>query len=116
MPLLGFLGFALSIWVASWIFAWLLHIGRGSLLVVIVFHAWFDIVTNSPLGPPLLPTAMGAAVTVVGLVVLHRLMKLSRQDGTGRPKPSAQMPKEADSENDLRQSSERHDSSDGHKC
>jgi membrane protease YdiL (CAAX protease family) len=76
MPLLGFLGFALSIWVASWIFAWLLHAGRGSLLVVVVFHAWFDIVTNSPLGPPLLPTVMGAAVTAVGFVVLHRLLKL----------------------------------------
>jgi membrane protease YdiL (CAAX protease family) len=82
MPLLGFLGFALSIWVASWIFAWLLHVGGGSLLIVVVFHAWFDIVTNSPLGPPLLPTAMGAAVTVVGLVVLHRLLKLPRSSAT----------------------------------
>jgi hypothetical protein len=76
MPLIGFVGFALSIWVASWIFAWLLHVGRGSLLVVVVFHAWFDIVTNSPLGPSSLPTAMGAAVTLVGLVVLRRLLRL----------------------------------------
>ena len=29
MPLVGFLGFAASIWVASWIFAWLLHLGQG---------------------------------------------------------------------------------------
>ncbi len=76
MPLIGFVGFAMSIWVASWIFAWLLHVGRGSLLVVVVFHAWFDIVTTSPLGPSVLPTAMGAAVTLVGLVVLLRLLRL----------------------------------------
>lgn len=83
MPLIGFAGFALSIWVASWIFAWLLHVGRGSLLVVVVFHAWFDIATNSPLGPPALPTAMGVAVTIVGLVVLRRLLR--RPDGVRQP-------------------------------
>ena len=74
MPLIGFLGFAISIWVASWIFAWLLHVGRGSLLIVAVFHAWFDIVTTSPLGPIALPTAMGVGVTLVGLVLLQRLL------------------------------------------
>lgn len=74
MPIWGFLGFAMSIWVASWIFAWLLHAGRGSLLVVVVFHAWFDIVTTSPLGPAGLPTAMGAGVTLIGLVLLRRLL------------------------------------------
>jgi hypothetical protein len=71
MPLLGFLGFALSIWVASWIFAWLLHVGGGSLLIVVVFHAWFDIVTNSPLGPPLLPTAMAPRSLSSGSSSLH---------------------------------------------
>lgn len=81
MPLVGFVGFALSIWVASWIFAWLLHVGRGSLLVVAVFHAWFDVVTNSPLGPSALPTVMGAAVTVVGLIVLRGLLTVP---STGR--------------------------------
>lgn len=75
MPLIGFIGFAISIWVASLIFAWLLHVGRGSLLVV-VFQAWFDIATNSPLGLSALPTVMGAAVTLVGLVVLRRLLRL----------------------------------------
>jgi hypothetical protein len=82
MPLLGFLGFAVSIWVASWIFAWLLHVSGGALLIVVVSHAWFDIVTNSQLGPPLLPTAMGAAVAVVGLVVLHRLLQLPLTSAT----------------------------------
>jgi len=74
MPLVGFIGFAASIWVASWIFAWLLRSGRGSLLVVAVFHAWFDIVTTSPLGPKILPTMMGAAITVLGLVLLRILL------------------------------------------
>ncbi len=49
MPIAGFLGFALSIWVASWIFAWLLHAGRESLMVV--------------------------GITLVGLVLLTRLLK-----------------------------------------
>ena len=74
MPLVGFFGFAASIWVASWIFAWLLHAGRGSLLIVVVFHAWFDIVTTSPLGPKALPTVMGIGITLVGLVLLRSLL------------------------------------------
>ena len=75
MPLVGFFGFAASIWVASWIFASLLHVGLGSLLVVVVFHAWFDIVTTSTLGPPALPTMMGAAITLVGLVLLRSMLR-----------------------------------------
>ncbi len=75
MPLVGFVGFAASVWVASWIFAWLLHAGRGSLLVVVVFHAWFDIVTTSPMGSPALPTMMGAATTLLGLVLLRSLLQ-----------------------------------------
>ena len=77
MPAVGFVGFAASIWVASWIFAWLSRLGRGSLLIVAVFHAWFDIATTSPLGPELLPTVMGAGVTLIGLVVLHHLLHTS---------------------------------------
>ena len=75
MPLVGFLGFAASIWVASWIFAWLLHLGRSSLLIVAVFHAWFDIVTASPLGPETLPTIIGIAITLVGLVLLRGMLR-----------------------------------------
>ncbi|MGY1744197.1 CPBP family intramembrane glutamic endopeptidase [Blastococcus sp. SYSU D00695] len=81
MPAVGFVGFAASIWVASWVFAWLLRVGRGSLLVVAVFHAWFDVVTTSPLGPAALPTAMGAGMTLVGLVVLRRLLAAGRSAG-----------------------------------
>jgi membrane protease YdiL (CAAX protease family) len=74
MPLVGFLGFGASIWVASVIFAWLLHLGRSSLLVVAVFHAWFDIVTTSPLGPRALPMMMGVAISVLGLVLLRSML------------------------------------------
>jgi membrane protease YdiL (CAAX protease family) len=74
MPLVGFVGFAFSIWVASWIFAWLLHAGRGSLLVVVFFHAWFDIVTTSPLGLAGLPTTMGVGFTLVGVLVLRTML------------------------------------------
>ncbi len=84
MPAIEFIGFAASIWVASWIFAWLSRLGRGSLLVLAVFHAWFDIATTSPLGPELLPTVMGAGVTLIGLVVLHHLLRTSAAP-VGRP-------------------------------
>jgi membrane protease YdiL (CAAX protease family) len=85
MPLIGFVGFAASIWVASLIFAWLLQLGRGSLLIVVVFHAWFDIVTTSPLGPPALPMMMGAAITVLGLVLLWSMRRQSATPDVGRP-------------------------------
>jgi hypothetical protein len=88
MPIAGFIGFAASIWVASWIFAWLLHLGRGSLLIVVVFHAWFDIVTTSPLGPRALPTMMGFAITTLGLVVLRSMLRQPRPAslrGDGQP-------------------------------
>ncbi len=88
MPIAGFIGFAASIWVASWIFAWLLHLGRGSLLIVVVFHAWFDIVTTSPLGPQALPTMMGFVITILGLVVLRSMLRqprLASTRGDGQP-------------------------------
>jgi membrane protease YdiL (CAAX protease family) len=90
MPLVGFVGFAASIWVASWIFAWLLHAGRGSLLIVVFFHAWFDIVTTSPLGTSALPTIMGAAITVLGLVLLGSMLHtpLQSQPGPEKAQPT----------------------------
>jgi membrane protease YdiL (CAAX protease family) len=87
MPLIGFVGFYFSIWVASWIFAWLLRFGRGSLLVVAVFHAWFDIVTNSPVGIRSLPTAMGVAITLVGLLILRVLLRAEPEKPTAEPSP-----------------------------
>lgn len=89
MPLIGFVGFYFSIWVASWIFAWLLRFGRGSLLVVAVFHAWFDVVTNSPLSLSALPTAMGVALTVVGLLILRVLLRAEVPRPTDDPSSTA---------------------------
>jgi hypothetical protein len=84
MPLMGFVGFAANIWVASVIFAWLLWAGRGSLLVVVVFRAWFDIVTTSPLGPPALPTMMGALITLLGLTLLCSMLRQPAARVVGR--------------------------------
>ena len=91
MPLVGLVGFAASIWIASVIFAWLLHVGHGSLLIVVVFHAWFDIVTTSPLGPPALPTMMGAAITLLGLLLLGGMLRqshLEKLHESGEPHPA----------------------------
>jgi membrane protease YdiL (CAAX protease family) len=89
MPLIGFIGFYFSIWVASWIFAWLLRFGHGSLLVVAVFHAWFDVVTNSPLGLSAFPTAMGVAVTLVGLLILRLLLRAGDERAIEQRSPTA---------------------------
>jgi membrane protease YdiL (CAAX protease family) len=89
MPVFGLVGFYFSLWVASWIFAWLLQYGHGSLLVVALFHAWFDVVTNSPLGIPALPTAMGVAITLVGLLILRVLLRAERDKPTAEPSPAS---------------------------
>jgi hypothetical protein len=72
--------------------------GPGQLLIVAVFHAWFDIATTSPLGPELLPTVMGVGVTLIGLIVLRHLLRTStvppgpsRDDG--RPAPASPPPR-----------------------
>jgi uncharacterized protein len=96
MPAIGFVGFAASIWVASWIFAWLSRIGRGSLLIVAVFHSWFDIATTSPLGPDVLPTAMGVGVTLIGLLLLRRLLRA--QGATTPPTAGSGTPDEPTSD------------------
>jgi hypothetical protein len=49
-----------------------------------------------------LPTAYGSAVTVVGLVVLHRAFEIAIAGQNWTTRTSADVPKEADSENDLR--------------
>jgi CAAX protease family protein len=82
MPVIGFVGFYVSIWVASWIFAWLRRYGRGSLLVVAVFHAWFDIVSTSPVGITALPMAMGIGITLVGLLILRVLLRAEKMKPT----------------------------------
>jgi membrane protease YdiL (CAAX protease family) len=75
MPAAGFLGFYLSLLVASLVLAWLYLRSNGSLLVVAVFHAGYDIATNTPTTTTLIPILMGAAITVAGLATIPALAK-----------------------------------------
>jgi len=75
MPALGFLGFYLSLLVASLMLAWLYLRSKGSLLVLAVFHAGYDIATNTPTNTTLIPILMGAAITVAGLATIPALAK-----------------------------------------
>src|SRR4051794_22586504 len=83
MPPIGLLGFAVGIWVASWIFAWLRRAGRGSVPILAVFQAWFDSATTAPLRPEVLPGGMGAATPLAGLGLLPLLPK-----APGTPHPA----------------------------
>jgi membrane protease YdiL (CAAX protease family) len=75
VPAAGFVGFCLSLLVAALVLAWLyLHSG-GNLLVVAVFHAGYDIATNTPTSTTLIPILMGAAITVAGLATIRALRK-----------------------------------------
>jgi membrane protease YdiL (CAAX protease family) len=78
MPAIGFLGFYFSLLVGSLILAWLYLVSRASILVVAVFHAVFDIATTTPTGSTLLPTLMGAAVTIAGLATIPYLIRTRR--------------------------------------
>ena len=64
--------------------AWLFIASRGSILVVAVFHAVFDIATNTPTSTQLVPTLMGAAVTIAGLATVPYLAR-TRATDTGVP-------------------------------
>jgi membrane protease YdiL (CAAX protease family) len=84
MPAVGFVGFYLSLLVGALILAWLFIASRGSILVVAVFHAVFDIATNTPTSTQLIPTLMGAAVTIAGLATVPYLAR-ARATDTGVP-------------------------------
>jgi membrane protease YdiL (CAAX protease family) len=73
LPVVGFVGFYLSLLVAALVLAWLYLRSNGSLLVVAVFHAGYDIVTNTPTSTTLIPILMGAAITVAGLATIPAL-------------------------------------------
>jgi membrane protease YdiL (CAAX protease family)/menaquinone-dependent protoporphyrinogen IX oxidase len=73
MPPVAFAGFYLSILVAALVMAWLYLRSNGSLLVLAVFHATYDITTNTPTTTTLIPTLMGAAITVAGLAIIPAL-------------------------------------------
>ncbi len=80
MPAVGFVGFYLSLLVGALILAWLFIASRGSILVVAVFHAVFDIATNTPSSTDLIPTLMGAVVTIVGLATVPYLARVRASD------------------------------------
>ncbi len=75
MPAVGFVGFFLSLLVGALLLAWLYLVSGGSILVVAVFHAVFDIATTTPTTTSLIPTLMGAAVTVAGLATIPYLIR-----------------------------------------
>ncbi|HEV7166366.1 MAG TPA: CPBP family intramembrane glutamic endopeptidase [Micrococcaceae bacterium] len=75
MPAIGFLGFFLSIVTASLVLAWLYLHSRASILVAAVFHTVFDVATTTPTTTTLIPTLMGAIITVAGLAVIPNLYR-----------------------------------------
>ena len=79
MPAIGFLGFYFSLLTAAFVLAWLYLRSRGSILVVAVFHATFDIATTTPTTTTVVPILMGAVITVAGLAVIPSLAKTRPQ-------------------------------------
>ena len=75
MPAAGFLGFYVSLLVGALVMAWLSIAGRGSILVVALFHAAFDIATTTPTTTKLIPTVTGAAITILGLATIPYLAR-----------------------------------------
>jgi membrane protease YdiL (CAAX protease family) len=80
MPAIGFVGFYFSLLIGALVLAWLYLHSRGSILVVAVFHATFDIATTTPTTTTLIPTLTGAIITIVGLAVIPDLIKSHRTD------------------------------------
>ncbi|MEO8551380.1 MAG: type II CAAX endopeptidase family protein [Kofleriaceae bacterium] len=64
----GVIGWAVSLLTGSVIMAWLFNASGGSVLAVAMFHGVLDIVMMSP-AHPMLPTVMGAVLTVTGFVL-----------------------------------------------
>ena len=71
----------MSILAASIVFTWIYNGTRGSLLMVIVFHALFDFLSVSQAGRQSAAIIMSAAVTIwaVLIIVLFKPANLSRQ-------------------------------------
>lgn len=82
MPAIGFVGFYFSLLIAAFVLAWMYLGSRGSILVVAVFHAAFDIATTTPTTTTLIPTLTGAVITIVGLAVIPSLAKTHPTDPT----------------------------------
>lgn len=85
MPAVGFVGFFLSMVSASLVLAWLYL--RGGILAAAVFHAVFDIATTTPTTTTLVPTVMGAAITVASLAVIPGLWRAGPGKGGRKALP-----------------------------
>ncbi len=82
MGLGGMIGWAISILTGSVIMTWLFNASGGSVLAVALFHGVLDIVMMSP-AHPMLPTVMGAVLTVTGFV-LPRIVGRENLSGRAR--------------------------------
>ena len=72
--------FFFSMLTASLLLTWLYLRSRGSILVVAVFHAAFDIATTTPTTTKLIPMVMGGLITLVGLTVIPSLARTRRAE------------------------------------
>ena len=77
----GFPLFLLSILAASLVFTWLYNSTRGSLLMVILFHALFDFLSSSRAGGGNAAAIMSAAIMIwaVLVVILFKPANLSHE-------------------------------------
>jgi hypothetical protein len=71
MPVVGFVGFYFSLLVGALVLAWLYIAGRGSILIVALFH----VATTTPTTTTLIPTLTGAVITIVGLATIPYLAR-----------------------------------------
>jgi len=77
----GILLFYISIFAASIVFTWLYNSARGSLFVVVLFHALFDFLSVSQAGGSLAPALMSAVIMLlaVTIVVIYKTANLSHR-------------------------------------
>jgi membrane protease YdiL (CAAX protease family) len=66
----GIGGWVLSLVTGSVLLTWLYNSSRGSLLVVAIFHATIDVVFTSQTSSPSVINALGAFITVAGVIVV----------------------------------------------
>jgi CAAX protease family protein len=78
MAAVGFFGFVLSMVAGALVLAWRYLRSRGSILVVALFHAVFDIATTTPTTTTLIPMLTGAVITMAGLAVIPSLARAVR--------------------------------------
>jgi membrane protease YdiL (CAAX protease family) len=78
MPAIGFIGFFLSMVAGALVLASLYLRSGGSILAVAAFHAAFDIATTTPTTTTMIPTLMGAVITVLAVAVIRELARTRR--------------------------------------